>query len=98
MKQLFLSLVLLSSLLSIAQQPFNHDIEGKCSHFNSFKNRLNTPPRDSSYVADTYHTHYMHIKMEVNSDSTNIVGDVSTYAKVTSEQLDTIMDKLWITP
>ncbi len=90
MKHLFLSLMLFISLVSIAQQPFNHDIEGKCSHFKSFENSFKTPPRDSTYVADTYHTHYMHIKMEVNSDSTNIVGDVSTYAKVTSVQLDTI--------
>ncbi len=89
MKHFLLSLLLLSSLFISAQHAFYQDFEGKCSHFKSFKNNLKVP-RDSTYVADTYHTHYMHIKMDVNSDSTNIEGDVSTYAKVTSAQLDTI--------
>ncbi len=90
MKHFFLSLMLFISLFSIAQQPFNHDIEGKCSLFHRFKNSFNAPLRDKTHIADTYNPHYMHIKLEVNSDSTNIVGDVSTYAKVTSAQLDTI--------
>ncbi len=89
MKHLLLSMLLFSSLFISAQHSFYQDIEGKCSHFKSFKNNLKAP-RDSTYVSDTYNTHYMHIKMDVNSDSTNIRGDVSTYAKVTSTQLDTI--------
>ncbi len=90
MKHFFLSLVLLSSLLSIAQQPFNHDIRNRCSHFKSFENSFKTPPRDNTHVADTYNPHYMHMKMDVYSDRVDIAGDISTYAKVTSAQLDTI--------
>ncbi|PID88939.1 MAG: hypothetical protein CSB02_00020 [Bacteroidia bacterium] len=90
MKHFFLSLVLLSSLLSIAQQPFNHDIRNRCSHFKSFENSFRTPPRDNTHVADTYNPHYMHMKMDVHSDRVDIAGDISTYAKVTSAQLDTI--------
>ncbi len=93
MKKLLLSLLVLSSLFTIAQQPFNHDIEGKCSRFQKLK-QLERNTRDVTQVADTYNPHYMQIKMDVTSASMNIKGDVSTWAHVTSSQLDTIYMEL----
>ncbi|PID88907.1 MAG: hypothetical protein CSB02_00260 [Bacteroidia bacterium] len=94
MKKLLLSLLVLSSLFTIAQQPFNHDIEGKCSRFEQLKQLKHNTPRDVTQVADTYNPHYMQIKMDVTSASTYIKGDVSTHAHVTSSQLDTIYMEL----
>ncbi len=93
MKKLLLSLLVLSSLFTIAQQPFNHDIEGKCSRFQKLKQFENST-RDVTQVADTYNPHYMQIKMDVTSAGMNIKGDVSTWAHVTSAQLDTIYMEL----
>ncbi len=94
MKKLLSSLLVLSSLFTTAQQPFNHDIEGKCSRFEQLKQLEHNTPRDVTHVADTYNPHYMQIKMDVTSASIYIKGDVSTHAHVTSSQLDTIYMEL----
>ncbi len=93
MKKLLLSLLVLSSLFTIAQKPFNNDIEGKCSRFQKLKQFENST-RNVTQVADTYNPHYMQIKMDVTSAGMNIKGDVSTWAHVTSPQLDTIYMEL----
>lgn len=89
MKQYLSFFLLLTVLFATAQQAEEHDFDGKCSRILQFKQSMQAA-RSATFVQDTYHPHYLHIKMDVSSENINISGDVSTSALVSCPQLDTI--------
>lgn len=89
MKKSLLMLFAGLALLSFAQSPHNHNIDGKCSHQHRFEDSFKNTA-DISLVSDKYHMNFLHLNLTVESTSTFVEGSSRMDAIVLSPTLDTI--------
>lgn len=93
MKKTLLFLLSVVVTFTIAQVPYNHNIDGKCNHQHHFEQSFKST-NDITHVADIYDMHFVHLNLEVESTSTAVAGSALMEAKVISPTLDTIYMEL----
>lgn len=89
MKNSLLILLIGFATIGMAQVPYNHNIDGKCSHQHQFENSFKST-NDVTHVSDFYHMNFVHLDLEVESTSTYVAGSARMDAIVTTPTLDTI--------